>query len=123
MTLRFTWSRVKAASNLRKHHGGFEIASRVFLDPFALSDQDRIEAGEARWQTIGSVDGVAVLLIAHTVRDDLLTAHTVCDDLLIAHTVCDDAEGTEVIHIISARRAERGERRRYEEARYRELRT
>jgi hypothetical protein len=113
MTLRFTWSRVKAASNLRKHHVGFEIASRVFLDPFALSDQDRIEAGEARWQTIGSVDGVAVLLIAHTVRDDLL----------IAHTVCDDAEGTEVIHIISARRAERGERRRYEEARYRELRT
>lgn len=101
MSLRLTWNGSKAASNERKHHIGFEIAARVFFDPFALSEQDRIEGGEYRWQTIGSVDGIIVLLVAHTVHDE--------DD------------GTEIIHIISARRAERHERRRYEQEKYRHL--
>ena len=103
MTLRFTWDRAKAASNRRKHHVGFETAALVFVDPFALSEQDSIESGERRWQIIGSVEGVIVLLVAYTVREA--------------------ADESEVIHIISARRAERAERRRYEEARYRHLRT
>jgi uncharacterized DUF497 family protein len=103
MVLPFTWDGAKAAGNQRKHHVSFETAARVFSDPFALSEQDRIEHGEHRWQTIGSVEGVIVLLVAHTVRyrDD----------------------GTEVIHIISARRAEPAERRRYEKEKYRHLRT
>jgi len=99
----FTWYGAKAASNLRKHHVTFETAARVFSDPFALSEQDRIEDGEHRWQTIGSVEGVIVLLVAFTVRDA--------------------EDGTEVIQIISARRAERAERRRYEKEKYRHLRT
>jgi hypothetical protein len=37
--------------------------------------------------------------------------------LLVAHTVWDDAGGVEVIRIISARRAEPKERRRYEQNR------
>ena len=57
--------------------------------------QDRIENGEQRWQTIGMVDGHLVLLVAHTVGAD--------DD------------GTEVIGIISARKADQKERKRYEE--------
>ncbi len=100
MTARFTWDPTKAASNLRKHGVSFEIAVRVFSDPFALSEQDRIEDGEYRWQTIGSVDEVVVLFVAHVTRDD---------------------EGVEIIHIISARKAERRERRRYEEEKYRHL--
>jgi len=101
MALRFTWDPAKAASNKRKHGVSFELAARVFLDPFALSEQDRVEGGEYRWQTIGMVEGVLVLLVAHAVRED--------------------ADGVEIIHIISARRAERWERRRYEEEKYRHL--
>lgn len=101
MTLRFTWNEAKAASNKRKHAISFEIAARVFLDPFALSVQDRVESGEYRWQTIGSVDGVVVLLVAHTVHGE--------------------EDGTDIIHIISARRAERQERKRYEQEKYRYL--
>ena len=94
MKTRFEWDPVKADSNLRKHGVSFPTAARVFADPYALVEQDRIEGGEERWQTIGVVDDVVMLLVAHTLRD----------------------EGeVESIRIISARRAERGERKRYEE--------
>ena len=81
--------------NLRKHGVSFETAARVFFDPSALSEQDRIEGGEYRWQTLGMVDGIVLLLVAHTVKDG--------------------EEGGEIIRIISARRADRRERRRYEQ--------
>jgi uncharacterized protein len=103
MALRFTWDRAKATRNQSKHQVSFETAARVFLDPFALCEQDRIEEGEYRWQTIGSIEGVVVLLVAHTLRDE--------------------SDGTTVIHIISARRATRPERRRYDEEKYSQLRT
>lgn len=95
MKIRFEWDPAKAESNLRKHHISFETATRIFADPFALVKQDRIENGEHRWQTLGLVDGYLLLLVAHTVRDD--------------------EYGTEVIRIISARRAEPKERKRYEQ--------
>lgn len=91
----FEWDQAKAESNLRKHHVSFETATRVFADPFALVEQDRIENGEHRWQTLGAVDGYLLLLVAHTVRDI--------------------EDGTEVVRIISARRAAPKERKRYEE--------
>ncbi|TXJ09113.1 MAG: hypothetical protein E6Q25_04075 [Acinetobacter sp.] len=31
--------------------------------------QDRLENGEERWQAIGVVNGVLMLLVAHTVQD------------------------------------------------------
>jgi uncharacterized DUF497 family protein len=96
MTLRFEWDPVKAAANLRKHGVSFEIAVRAFADPFALTEQDRIEGGERRWQTLGMVEGQVLLLVAHTVRDE-------------------DGEAIEIIRIISARAADRRERRRYEQ--------
>ncbi len=86
MKIRFEWDKAKAESNLRKHGISFEIATRVFADLFALVKQDRIENGEHRWQTLGLVDGYLLILVAHTVRVDV--------------------DGTEVIRIISARRAE-----------------
>jgi len=84
----------KAANNLRKHGVSFQMAARVFTDPYALVELDRIESGEERWQTIGVVEGVLMLMVANTVQEQ--------DDI-------------EVIRIISARRANRRERRRYEE--------
>jgi uncharacterized DUF497 family protein len=94
---RFEWDPVKARANERKHGVSFEIAKRVFEDADALVEQDRIEEGERRWQTLGSVDGVLLLLVAHTV----------------------EFEGSEddIIRIISARRADRRERNRYEKER------
>jgi uncharacterized DUF497 family protein len=67
---------------------------RAFADPLALMEQDRIEGGERRWRTLGQVEGWLLLVVAHTVWDE------------------DDGE---VIRIISARRAEPKERRRYEQ--------
>jgi uncharacterized protein len=65
----FEWDPAKADRNLRKHRVSFETATRVFADPFALVEQDRIENGEHRWQTLGAVEGYLLLLVAHTVRD------------------------------------------------------
>jgi uncharacterized DUF497 family protein len=96
--IRFRWDPPKARTNLRKHGISFEIAQRVFDDPDALSEQDRIEGGERRWKTLGMVEGVLLLLVAHTVEPG------------------NDEQG-ELIRIISARRADRKEKKRYEEER------
>lgn len=84
--------------NLRKHGVSFEVAVRAFADPFALTGPERVEHGEQRWQTLGLVDGYLLLLVAHTVLE--LKA---------------DNQVIEVIRIISARPADRKERRRYEQ--------
>jgi uncharacterized DUF497 family protein len=97
MQTRFEWDPAKAESNLKKHRVSFETATRVFADPFAMVEQDRIESGQYRWRTLGIVDGYLLLLVAHTVQDD--------------------EDDTEVIRIISARRAEPKERKRYEQNR------
>jgi uncharacterized DUF497 family protein len=95
----FEWDDVKANANERKHGVRFDDAMLVFSDPCALVEQDRIEGGELRWQTLGLVGGVVLLLVAHTVRN----------------------EGEdEVIRIISARKASRKERVRYDQNRKKE---
>jgi uncharacterized protein (DUF4415 family) len=52
MTFSFEWDSTKAAANQRKHGISFGLALRVFNDPFALSEQDRVECGQQRWRTI-----------------------------------------------------------------------
>jgi hypothetical protein len=97
--VRFEWDEAKAHSNERKHSVRFEDAMLVFADPFALVEQDRIECGELRWQTLGMAGGIVMLLVAHTVHE----------------------EGEdEVIRIISARKASRKESARYDENRKKE---
>ena len=92
--MRFEWDDAKNRSNRLKHSLGFELACRAFDDPFHRSVQDRFVDGEERWQTIGLVHGVMLVLVAHTYHDD---------------------DAGDVIRIISARRATRQERRLYEE--------
>ncbi len=94
MTIRFEWDADKAAANIRKHGLSFETAAFVFSDPFALALQDRFEGGEHRWQTIGAIQGELIVLVAHTVRE---------------------TGGEEVIRIVSARKADRKERKLYAE--------
>jgi uncharacterized DUF497 family protein len=52
----FEWDEQKAEINLRKHGISFVDAARVFDDPLAVTDRDRIENGEQRWQTVGMAD-------------------------------------------------------------------
>jgi uncharacterized DUF497 family protein len=70
VALRFEWDPEKAQSNKRKHGVSFESAAAVFGDPYAMSEQDRIEGGEYRWRTIGLAAGIAILVVAHTIRPD-----------------------------------------------------
>ena len=93
MSIPIEWDAAKAATNLHKHGVSFELASLAFIDPFAMTAQDRIESGERRWQTLGLVEACLLVLVAHTVRDE---------------------NGAEVIRIVSARKATRKERQRYE---------
>jgi hypothetical protein len=96
----FEWDEAKAATNKQKHGVRFEDAMLVFADPYALADQDRIMGGEVRWQTLGLAGGVVLVLVAHTVRSEA---------------------PDEIIRIISARKAVREERKRYDENRKKEF--
>lgn len=87
----FEWDDDKARQNPDRHDGvTFEDATRVFDDLFAISREDlREDYGEQRFLQIGMA-GDQVLVVAYTMRG-------------------------ERIRIISARRAEAFERRRYHE--------
>jgi len=91
--MRFIWDAAKSRRNLAKHKISFETATLVFEDLKVFSRLDRVVEGEERWQTMGLVGGVVVLLVAHTVFEE---------------------DGEEAIRIISARRATRSEREQYE---------
>lgn len=93
--MRFEWDEEKNRVNKAKHGVSFETARLAFDDPFHLSLQDRHEDGEERWQTLGRVHDIVVLLVAH-----------------IYHV---DGRGEEVSRIISARNATTHERKRYEQ--------
>ena len=93
--MRFEWNHDKDRLNRAKHKVSFETACLVFDDPYHLSIQDRHENGEERWITMGMVDEVLLLLVAHTVIE---------------------SEHEEIIRIISARKATRSERQIYEQA-------
>ncbi len=88
----FEWDEVKARINRKKHGIDFEEAVKVFLDEFALTEIDRFVGSEVRWQTIGMLGDSAILVVAHTAKE----------------------EGTvEIVRVISARRAVPSERKRY----------
>jgi uncharacterized DUF497 family protein len=97
--VRYEWDERKNRENRRKHGIGFEVATLVFEDERRLISLDRTdESGEQRWHVLGAVSieptGAAVLVVAHVYRESLY--------------------GEEIIRIISARRAEKHELRRYQ---------
>lgn len=94
MGANFIWDPEKARRNLLKHRIAFEDAVRVFLDRHQISEIESYVDGEERWRTIGMMNGEVVVLVIHTTLD---------------------LEDGELIRIISARRADRKERRYYEE--------
>jgi len=94
--MHFEWDENKNKTNYAKHGVSFETAQLVFADPCAISTQDRHEGGESRWQTLGLIGEVVVILVAHTYGEQ---------------------GGDEVIRIISARKATKRERLKYEQTR------
>jgi hypothetical protein len=92
--MRFEWSDDKNEANIRKHGLSFENASRVFDDPLHRTVFQGYEDNEERWETIGLLDGLVVIIVISTPRW---------------------SAGGEVTRIISARRASKRERRGYEE--------
>ena len=92
--MRFEWDERKTVINRAKHGIGFDVAITAFDDPFALvaPDPSHSTAVEERRWLIGEADA-GVLVVVFTIR----------------------AAG-DVYRIISARRANRKERRRYEQS-------
>ncbi len=88
--MRCVWDGDKADRNARKHGVTFEEAATVFSDPLALIIEDERHPENAR--IIGESLAGRILLVVFVERDG------------------------DVVRLISARRATRQERRRYEEA-------
>ena len=68
--MEFAWGDRRHRTNKQKHGVSFETASLVFEDLYHLTRQDREVDGEPRWQAIGMVNGIHILLVAHTLDQD-----------------------------------------------------
>jgi uncharacterized DUF497 family protein len=93
MGVRFEWDAAKAAANVKKHAVSFDEASTVFDDLLAaiIDDEDH------------SDDELREIIIGHSVLNRLL---------LVSFT----ERSKDTIRIISARKANKRERKEYEES-------
>ena len=90
MGLEFEWDEAKATLNLRKHGVAFAEASTIFVHPLAVTISDLLHSeGEVRFLLLGLSKAGRLLVVSHVDRG-------------------------ERIRIISARDANRQERREYE---------
>ena len=65
----FEWDEAKAADNYAKHGLSFELAVKVFRDPFGIERlDDREDYGEDRFILIGIAEG-ALLTVVYTERN------------------------------------------------------
>ena len=94
--MNWLWNEQKSQLNKQKHGLRFETAQAVFDDSMCRSRLD-FYPQEERWQTIGMIGPVCVIVV-----------HTL--------SAGDDEEAAG--RIISARRATRHERKEYEEGRF-----
>ena len=93
--LYFQWDSVKNVSNQKKHGISFEEAKTVFSDEFArlIADPEHSEE-EERFILLGESIESNLLIVCHCIRDE------------------------ESVRIISARKADKKERKTYEGFRY-----
>lgn len=87
----FEWDDAKNAANIAKHGVGFELAASIFRRPVLTRTDQRTDYGEKRQVSLGLVDDVLILVVVHTDRQSSR-------------------------RLISARRASKAERRRYDDA-------
>jgi uncharacterized protein len=95
--VRAVWNDEQARTNLVKHRLSFELAAEVFDDDLSLTNEDPFAVGERRYITMGLVRGVGLVVVVHTIENE--------------NTV------NEHVRIISARRAERHEKKAFEDGR------
>jgi uncharacterized DUF497 family protein len=96
MAMRFDWNPVKAEANWRKHKISFQQAQAAFYDPHGLDEADeKDDYGEERFNLTGMAEN-RLIVVTYTQR-------------------IDETSGEDIIWIISARKAERREAKRYHE--------
>ncbi|MBD2250149.1 BrnT family toxin [Nostoc parmelioides] len=88
--MRFEWDEAKNLENIRKHEIDFADVPEMFESSMFVELDDRFDYGEDRWLGIGFL-GNGIAVVVWTERQN------------------------EVIRIISARRANRYERQRFEQ--------
>ena len=92
----FEWDPIKAQKNNEKHKVSFDRATEIFTDPLALSIYDNEHSiSEDRWITIGKSSFDSIIVVIHTfaeINNDNIS-----------------------IRIISARKANAREIKRYKE--------
>jgi uncharacterized protein len=87
--MRFEWDEAKNLENIRNHQIDFADVSEMFESSMLIEPDDRFDYGEDRWLGIGFLgNGIAVVVWTERRGD--------------------------VIRVISARRANRHERQRFE---------
>ena len=90
--LKFEWDNKKAQSNIEKHSISFEEASTVFDDSNAiLFDDPEHSLDEERFIMLGFSNRSRMLIVCHCCRE----------------------ENTDIIRIISARKATKNEQKQY----------
>lgn len=91
--MKFEWDEAKNKQNIKKH--GFDLADAVELFTgralFFVNLDSREDHGEDRWKGIGMLQGVVVVVVIFTEREG------------------------DTIRLISLRKANSGEKKRYEE--------
>ena len=89
MAMEFDWDDVKNEACLKEREFDFTYAAQCFMDPHRMISRDsRFDYGEDRFHVLGQIDG-RVFFVTYTLR-------------------------AEVIRIISARKANQREIKRYE---------
>ncbi len=89
--INFEWDNDKNLKNKQKHNISFEEAKTVFYDPSALLIHDPNHSiDEERFLIMGMSQNLKILVVCHCYRDD-----------------------DEIIRIISARKANKGEIKQY----------
>lgn len=89
--MRFEWDEEKNAGNIRKHNIDFADVPSVFNGPMLVELDEREDYGEERWIGIGFLRNIVAVVVFAEPRQD-------------------------TIRIISARKANKYERKKYERA-------
>lgn len=90
----FTWDDEKEKINIRKHGVDFSVAANIFIDKDAVIEYNSVDdyTGEERWDIVGMFHRIMLFVV-------FVERVTVGED--------------DIIRIISARKADRKEIRRY----------
>jgi uncharacterized protein len=66
--MKYEWDADKNKSNLEKHGISFEEACQIFTRDVLTSTDTRMNYNETRKTSIGSLDGVIIIVVVHTDR-------------------------------------------------------